>query len=65
MAIEGGLYTSYLMFREYLNEAMVEILGEDVAEHVILKVMEDGSGIGASLLAAAHASNDPDTVQML
>ncbi|KAI6669594.1 hypothetical protein NL676_004479 [Syzygium grande] len=65
VAIEGGLYTNYSMFREYLNEAMVEILGEDVAKHVIFNVMEDGSGIGASLLAASHASNDPDAVQML
>lgn len=65
VAIEGSLYTNYSMFREYLNEAMVEILGEDVAEHVILNVMEDGSGIGASLLAASHASIDRDAVQML
>lgn len=65
VAIEGGLYTNYSMFREYLNEAMVEILGEDVAKHVIFNVMEDGSGIGASLLAASHTSNDPDAVQML
>ncbi|KAI3414665.1 Phosphotransferase [Psidium guajava] len=65
VAIEGGLYTNYSMFREYLNEAMVEILGEDAAEQVILKVMEDGSGIGASLLAALHASSNPDAAQML
>ncbi|KAL3718600.1 hypothetical protein ACJRO7_003685 [Eucalyptus globulus] len=65
VAIEGSLYTNYSMFREYLNEAIVEILGEDVAEHVILNVMEDGSGIGASLLAASHASIDRDAVQML
>lgn len=56
VAIEGGLYTSYMMFREYLNEAMVEILGEDIARHVILKVTDDGPGIGAALLAAAHSS---------
>ncbi|KAK7843457.1 hexokinase-3, partial [Quercus suber] len=36
VAIEGGLYTSYTMFREYLHEAMIEILGEEAAEHVIL-----------------------------
>ncbi|XP_030522462.2 hexokinase-3 isoform X2 [Rhodamnia argentea] len=65
VAIEGGLYTNYAMFREYLNEAMVEILGEDAAEQVILEVMEDGSGIGASLLAASHASHGPDAAQML
>lgn len=54
VAIEGALYTSYAMFREYLHEALTEILGEDVAQHVVLKVTEDGSGIGAALLAASH-----------
>ncbi|XP_047317885.1 hexokinase-3-like [Impatiens glandulifera] len=56
VAIEGGLYTSYSMFREYLHEAMNEILGEEIAKHVVLKVMEDGSGIGAALVAAAQAT---------
>ncbi|KAL1555212.1 Hexokinase-3 [Salvia divinorum] len=57
VAVEGGLYTNYTMFREYLNEAMGEILGEDVAEHVIIRVMDDGSGIGAALLAASHSAS--------
>ena len=56
VAVEGGLYTNYTMFREYLHEALIEILGEDIAKHVILKVTEDGSGIGAALLAASHSS---------
>jgi len=57
VAIEGGLYAGYSMFREYLNEAVVEILGEEVAQNVILRVSEDGSGIGAALLAASHSSD--------
>ncbi|PKI57720.1 hypothetical protein CRG98_021787 [Punica granatum] len=65
VAIEGGLYTNYGMFREYLNEAVVEILGEEVAQHVILRETEDGSGIGAALLAASNSSRNVDTVQML
>lgn len=56
VAIEGGLYTSYTMFREYIHEAITEILGEDIAQHVILKETEDGSGTGAALLAASHSS---------
>ncbi|XP_061374117.1 hexokinase-3-like isoform X1 [Gastrolobium bilobum] len=56
VAIEGGLYSSYSLFREYLREALNEILGEDIAKHVILKVTEDdGSGIGAALLAASYS----------
>ncbi|KAG9444755.1 hypothetical protein H6P81_016095 [Aristolochia fimbriata] len=56
IAIEGSLYTNYSRFRGYLQEAVVEILGEDVARNVILRVTEDGSGIGAALLAARYAS---------
>ncbi|KAI4368630.1 hypothetical protein MLD38_017167 [Melastoma candidum] len=56
VAVEGGLYVSYTMFREYLHEALEEILGEDIARHVVLQVTEDGSGIGAALVAAAHSS---------
>lgn len=55
VAIEGGLYSSYTLFREYLHEALDEILGEDIAKHVILNVTEDGSGIGAALLAASYS----------
>ena len=65
VAIEGGLYTSYTMFREYLHEAMIEILGEEAAQHVILMVTEDGSGVGAALLAATHSSDRVDNVQLL
>lgn len=62
VAIEGGLYTSYTMFREYLHEALVEILGEEIAPHVTLKPTEDGSGIGAALLAASYSSYDTVSV---
>ncbi|KAL6853455.1 hypothetical protein ACP4OV_019484 [Aristida adscensionis] len=57
VAIEGGLYQGYPVFREYLEEALVEILGEEVAQTVKLRVTEDGSGIGAALLAAVYSSN--------
>ncbi|KAL5565814.1 hypothetical protein UlMin_028978 [Ulmus minor] len=65
VAIEGSLYTSYTMFREYLQEALAEILGEEVSQHVVLKVTEDGSGIGAALLAASYSSDSVDRVQLL
>ncbi|KAL7199350.1 hypothetical protein ACSBR2_021605 [Camellia fascicularis] len=65
VAIEGGLYTGYLMFREYLNEAMTEILGEDVSAHVILRITKDGPGTGSALLAALYSSSNVDTVQLL
>ncbi|KAK4785086.1 hypothetical protein SAY86_001775 [Trapa natans] len=64
VAVEGGLYTNYSMFRNYLNESVVEILGEEVAQHVTLKVMDDGSGIGAALVAASNPSRVADGVQI-
>lgn len=64
VAIDGSLYTDYTMFREYMHEALTEILGEDVAQHVILKVIKDGSAIGAALVAASHSSYRVDSVQL-
>lgn len=58
VAVEGGLYANYRIFREYLNEAVAEILGEECAPFVILKPTEDGAGIGAALLAATYSSSD-------
>ncbi|RRT82579.1 hypothetical protein B296_00010014 [Ensete ventricosum] len=57
VAVEGGLYIGYTMFKQYLNEAVGEILGDEVSPYVLLKVSEDGSGIGAALLAAVYSSN--------
>lgn len=64
VAIEGGLYKSYKVFREYLHEALIEILGEDVAQHISLKATRDGSGIGAALLAASRSAYTVDKVQI-
>ncbi|XP_068658964.1 hexokinase-3-like [Aristolochia californica] len=57
VAIEGSLYSDYSMYRDYLHEAVVEILGEEVARYVILRLSEDGSGIGAAVLAASNAAS--------
>ncbi|KAG8085383.1 hypothetical protein GUJ93_ZPchr0010g10261 [Zizania palustris] len=55
IAIEGGLFQGYAVFREYLDEALTQILGEEIAATVSLRVMEEGSGVGAALLAAAYS----------
>ncbi|EPS60949.1 hexokinase 6, partial [Genlisea aurea] len=57
VGVEGSLYTRYTSFREYLNEAVEQILGHEVASHVVINVVEDGAGIGPALLAAAAASS--------
>ncbi|CAN7029207.1 hypothetical protein IGI04_029516 [Brassica rapa subsp. trilocularis] len=53
VGVEGGLYMKYTMFREYMEEALVEILGEEVSQYVVVKAMEDGSSIGSALLVAS------------
>ncbi|EPS64171.1 hypothetical protein M569_10608, partial [Genlisea aurea] len=57
VAVEGGLYKNYGGFRECLTETIDEILGENYSRRVVIKQMEDGSGIGAALLAAAAAAS--------
>jgi hexokinase len=39
-----------------------EILGDEIASTVSLKVMEEGSGIGAALLAASYSSTRQNSV---
>ncbi|BBN14847.1 hexokinase [Marchantia polymorpha subsp. ruderalis] len=55
VAMDGGLYEHYGKFREYLQQATTELLGEEVAKNVLIELSKDGSGIGAALLAASHS----------
>ncbi|CAN6444157.1 unnamed protein product [Victoria cruziana] len=56
VSVEGGLYESYSTFREYMHSAVDELLGKDVSQHVVLRLSEDGSGMGTALLAAARVN---------
>ncbi|KQK05234.1 hexokinase-2 [Brachypodium distachyon] len=55
IAMDGGLYEHYTIFSESLESTLQEILGEEVSSSVVIKLANDGSGIGAALLAAAHS----------
>lgn len=55
VAMDGGLYENYPQYRRYLREAVTELLGDDIAKNVVIEHSKDGSGIGASLLAAANS----------
>ncbi|KAK1677044.1 hypothetical protein QYE76_037892 [Lolium multiflorum] len=55
VAMDGGLYENYPQYRSYMTEAMVELLGPQDSEHVVVEHTKDGSGIGAALLAAANS----------
>ncbi|KAI0491591.1 hypothetical protein KFK09_025851 [Dendrobium nobile] len=55
VALDGGLFEHYTTFRKILESTLAEMLGEEAASSVIIKHANDGSGIGAALIAAAHS----------
>lgn len=55
VAMDGGLYEHYTVFRRCLGSTLSEMLGDEVAKSVIVTHANDGSGIGAALLAASHS----------
>ncbi|KAL3642942.1 Hexokinase isoenzyme 2 [Castilleja foliolosa] len=54
VAVDGALFEHYTKFRNCMVSALKELLG-DAADSVVLKLSNDGSGIGAALLAASHS----------
>jgi hexokinase len=55
IAMDGGLYEHYSIFSKCLVDTLRELLGEEAASSVVIKLSNDGSGIGAALLAASHS----------
>ena len=55
IALDGGLFEHYTKFRECMEDTLNELLGDEVAETIIIEHSNDGSGIGAALLAASHS----------
>lgn len=55
IAIDGGLFEHYTKFREYLDITLAELLGDKVSKSVTVKHADDGSGIGAALIAASQS----------
>ena len=55
VAMDGGLYENYPRYREYMKNAVTELIGPQASVSIVLDHSKDGSGIGAALLAAAHS----------
>lgn len=53
--MDGGLYEHYAIFSKCLQSTLRELLGEEASASVVVKLANDGSGIGAALLAASHS----------
>ncbi len=61
IAIDGSLFKQYPFFRESMKEALRELHGEN-AEKIDMIPVDDGSGIGAAIIAAvAHTKNTQDS----
>ncbi|KAL4284121.1 hypothetical protein GQ457_16G002940 [Hibiscus cannabinus] len=55
VALDGGLYEHYTKFRTCMENTLRELLGEEVFRNIAVEHSNDGSGIGAALLAASHS----------
>lgn len=55
IAIDGGLFEHYSKFSKCLETTLCELLGEEASELVAVKHVDDGSGIGAALIAASQS----------
>lgn len=55
VAFDGGLYEHYTKFRSSMENTLKELLGEEVSNTIVIEHSNDGSGIGAALLAASHS----------
>uniref|UniRef100_A0A7C9DQE5 Phosphotransferase n=1 Tax=Opuntia streptacantha TaxID=393608 RepID=A0A7C9DQE5_OPUST len=51
----GGVYETYPQYRRDLQDAVTELLGPELSHNVVIELSKDGSGIGATLLAAADS----------
>ncbi|KAG0570355.1 hypothetical protein KC19_6G156200 [Ceratodon purpureus] len=55
IAMDGGLFEHHGTYRAYMEETLQELMGSGAAYEVALRLQNDGSGIGAALLAASHS----------
>lgn len=55
IAMDGGLYEHYTKYSKCLENTLHELVGDEQSEHIKLVHSNDGSGIGAALLAASHS----------
>ncbi|KAI3711595.1 hypothetical protein L1987_70134 [Smallanthus sonchifolius] len=55
IAMDGGLFEHYTKFRNAMQNTMNELLGEENYRNIIIELSNDGSGLGAALLAASHS----------
>lgn len=55
IAIDGGIFTEYHLYRTLLQDAVSQIAGGEFAEKFELRMTDGGASFGAATLAAAGA----------
>ncbi|KAI3716340.1 hypothetical protein L6452_23610 [Arctium lappa] len=55
IAMDGGLYEHYTEYSKCMEKTLHELVGDEVSKRIKLIHSNDGSGIGAALLAASHS----------
>ncbi|KAL9268704.1 Hexokinase-1-like protein [Drosera capensis] len=55
IAMDGGLYEHYIEFSTCLENTLKELVGNEVWQTISIEHANDGSGLGAALLAASHS----------
>ncbi|VAH79585.1 unnamed protein product [Triticum turgidum subsp. durum] len=55
IAVDGGVYKYYTFFSQCMETTLSDMLGEELAPSVVIKPANDGSGLGAALLAASYS----------
>lgn len=55
IAMDGGLYEHYTEYSKCMEKTLHELVGDELSERIKLIHSNDGSGIGAALLAASHS----------
>ncbi|KAJ3702290.1 hypothetical protein LUZ61_005995 [Rhynchospora tenuis] len=55
IAIDGGLFEHNRVFKNCLERTLSQLLGEEASRFVEVTLANDGSGVGAALIAASHS----------
>lgn len=55
IAVDGGIFTEYHLYKSLLQTAVAQIAGQAFADNFQLKMTEGGASFGAATLAAAGA----------
>uniref|UniRef100_A0A0E0JNF0 4-hydroxy-4-methyl-2-oxoglutarate aldolase n=1 Tax=Oryza punctata TaxID=4537 RepID=A0A0E0JNF0_ORYPU len=58
IAVDGGVYKYYTFFSQCMESTLSDMLGQELAPSVVIKHVNDSSGVGAALLAASCGSRE-------